>query len=698
MKIIQAKLTNWDCFFLELDKETNLHFDFYKDDEVLAYYLYKSEGSKYYYHLENPGELLGHRLYLKSLECGEVLISVLPAVDFDRFDEFYYYEGDDLGASYTKDFTSFKLWAPLANEVSLVLNEKKMLMKRKEHGVFSLIVDGDYDGAPYYYLVNNDGKEVRVVDPYGKSSSYNVKFSNVINLEKIEMEMFDEALPPFNSYLDAIIYEANVRDMSSDNNSNIVNKGKYLGLIEKNRTTAKLNPAGFDYLVSLGFSHLQLMPVQDFNTKDESDTVNNYNWGYDPVQYFTLEGSYSSDPNNPYSRMIEFKKVVREFHRAGIRINLDVVYNHVYEGKTSIFNKVVPNYYFRRKNGVFLNHSYCGSEVASERAMARKLIIDSLLFLVNEYHVDGFRFDLMGLLDIPTMKLVEEKLRNIKNDIMLYGEGWDMCSETSDGSLFANMYNADKLPGYAFFNDRYRNIVRGSGGTAFLDNNGYMLGNTSLKEDFKYVYAGSCFSLGKERLFPSLTQSLNYFECHDNATVFDAIKNSTHIADPIRLVKKMNKLLLLSFGIPFIHAGQEIALSKFKHSNTYNEGDKFNKFNYAILDERYDMVNAFKAYIKARKELAIFHVDDLTLIDKNVDYIDHDDILEIKIKDIKTSENVYHIYINPTSKGKRIKLGYVADFYFPKGFKKNVEKTKFSSVDITKEQLSVFIEANKDEI
>ncbi len=692
MKIKQAKLINWDAFLLDLGEEGTLHFDFYKDDEVLGYYLYKSEGSKQYYRLENPGELLGHRLYLKSYERGEVLISVLDAVDFPDFDKLYFYEGDDLGATYYPEYTSFKLWAPLANEVTLVLNEKKMLMKRKEKGIFSLIVDGDYDEAKYYYLVNNDDKVVRVVDPYAKSSSFNATYSNVIDLAKIEMTMYDETLPPLNSYLDAIIYEANVRDMTSDKSSDILNKGKFLGLIEKNRKTKNNNPAGFDYLVSLGFTHLQLMPVQDFNTKDELDTEHNYNWGYDPVQYFALEGSYSTEPNNPYSRMIEFKKVVRDFHRYGIRVNLDVVYNHVYEGKTSIFNKVVPNYYFRRENGQFMNHSYCGSEVASERAMARKLIIDSLSFLVNVYHVDGFRFDLMGLLDVPTMNMIAAKLKAIDPNIMLYGEGWDMCSKTSDGSKLATMYNANELPDYAFFNDQYRNIVRGSGGTAFLDNNGYMLGNTSLKEDFKYVYAGSCFNIGKEQLFTSIKQSLNYFECHDNATLFDVIKNSTQVHEPIRLVKKMNKLLMLSFGIPFVHAGQEIALSKFKHSNTYNEGDKFNKFSYDILDERFDMVTAFKAYIKARKELAIFHIDDLITIDKNVDYIDHDDILEIKIKDVKNSENVYHIYINPTSEGKRIKLGYVADFYFPKGFKKNVEKVNFTSVDIAKEQLSVFIE------
>ena len=695
MNVKCVKLTNWDSFVIELDEPFNLHFDFFIDDNAVASQLYQSEGAKLYFRFDNEHELLGHELKIKTHECGEHIVDVTDAVDFYGFDNKYYYELNDLGATYNKTYTSFKLWAPLASKVILHLNDREYELSRKDKGIYLITVDGDYDGAPYFYKITNNGKEVRVIDPYGKSSSFNATFSNVINPEKITMEMYDESLPEFKSYLDAVIYEASVRDMTSDISTDIQNKGKFLGLIERNRKTQEGHEAGFDYLLSLGFTHLQLMPVLDFATKDENDTLNNYNWGYDPVQFFALEGSYSSEPNNPYSRILEFKKVVRDFHRAGVRINLDVVYNHVYEVRNSIFDKVVPNYFFRRKNGKLFNHSGCGNDVASERLMSRKLIIDSLLFLVNEYHVDGFRFDLMGLLDVETMQLASKKLREIKPDIMLYGEGWDMLTETSNHLPLANMNNASLLPDFAFFNDRYRNIVRGCGGTSSLDENGYMLGNLAFKDGFKFVYAGSSFNITYPPLFLNINQSINYVECHDNATLFDAIKNSSTIQDPVRLIKKINKLIFLSFGIPFIHAGQEIALSKFNHSNTYNEGDHFNKFSYKILDQRYEMVNAFRAYIKARKEITLFHTNDLQLIDKNVDFIDHNNLLEIKLTDIKENHQIYHIYINPTDKGIRQKFDYVADFYFPFGFRKNIEKNRFSNVDIAREQVSIFVEVDK---
>lgn len=695
MNIKNVMLINWDSFLIELDEPFFLHFDFFIDENVVAIHLYQNEGTKLYFHFDSEHELLGHDLIIKTHECGDHIVDVSKAIDFYGFDNKYYYDANDLGATYNKNFTTFKIWAPLASKVLLHLNNREYQLIRKEKGLYSISIDGDYDGAAYFYEITNNSKKVRVIDPYGKSSSFNGLYSNVINHEKIAMEMFDNYLPEFKSYLDAIIYEANVRDMTSDLSTDIVNKGKFLGLIEKGKKTNQGHEAGFDYLLSLGFSHLQLMPVLDFATKDECDTLNNYNWGYDPVQFFTLEGSYSTEPNNPYTRIIEFKKLVRDFHRSGIRINLDVVYNHVYEAKTSILDKVVPNYYFRRKNGKFLNHSGCGNDVASERLMCRKLIIDSLLYLAKEFHVDGFRFDLMGLLDVETMQIASKKLRKIKNDMFLYGEGWDMLTETSNHLPLANMNNAHLLRDFAFFNDRYRNIIRGCGGGSSLDQNGYMLGNLSYKDGFKFAYAGSAFNITFPPLFKNINQSLNYVECHDNATLFDTIKNSSTNEDPLRLVKKINKLIFLSFGIPFFHAGQEIGLSKFNHSNTYNEGDNFNKFSYKVLDERFEMASTFKAYIKMRKEIALFHTTDLDLIDKNVDFIEHNNLLEIRLKDIKDKQQIYHIYINPTNKGIRLNLDYVADFYFPFGFRKNIEKSHFTSVDISKEQVSIFIEVGK---
>ena len=697
MKIKRAYLSNWHNFIIETETNDVPHADLFLNEEVLPIRLIKNENCFFEYIIEEDIDVLDTPLVYKSNEYDDIILDNSLSIDFPNFDELYFYDGDDLGATYFSTYTKFKLWAPLASEVILILKGKKYYLKRGKKGVYEAYIDGDYDGAQYYYLITNNGKTVRLVDPYAKSSSSNGNYSYVINFAKVALDMADEYLPPFNSYLDAIIYEANIRDMTIDEHSDILNKGKYLGLIEKGRKTSGGNPAGFDYLTSLGITHLQLMPVLDFATVDENNSDKSYNWGYDPMQYFALEGSYSSSPDDPYSRIKEFKKLVRDFHRAKIRINLDVVYNHVYNGSTSIFNKIVPNYYFRRENNQFTNHSYCGCDVASERAMVRKLIVDSILYLIKEFHVDGFRFDLMGLMDVDTMNLIAKKGKEIRPDLMLYGEGWDMGANTYDNTPLATMRNASLLKDYAFFNDHYRDYVRGNGGRAKLNENGYMLGNLSYLEKFKYAYAGSCYEIEEKPLFKSLTQSINYVECHDNATLYDAIKCSTNCNDVTRLVKKINKIILFSFGIPFFHAGQEIGLSKFKHSNTYNEGDKFNRFSYKVLDERYDMALSFKAYIQARKEIKLFHINDLEFIDRNVNFLDLDDVLEIYLNEDNLSPYKYHIFINPTEEGKRLKFYYNLSYYFPFGFKKNIEKKAFRNVDIAKQQVSIFYESSVEE-
>ena len=686
-------LTSWNTFLVKLNKPSSLHIDLFIDNEIKAIRQCRNDGDEVEYFIEEESEILGHEVIVRVYELGDYKINVTNAVDFNEFDTKYAYKGKDLGATYNHSFTSFKLWAPLAESVFLVINNNEFLMKRLPQGIFDLSLDGDFDGVPYEFKVFINGKYVTAIDPYGKSSLANGTKSVVINPEKTKMDMFDDELPVFNSYLDAIIYEANIRDMTIDDNTDIVNKGKFLGLCEKGRKTSGGNPAGFDYLQAFGFTHLQLMPVLDFETVDELNPKSSYNWGYDPMQFFTLEGSYSTNPNDGYARIKEFKRLVRDFHKSGIRINLDVVFNHVYNVKTNALNKITPNYFFRRdENNDFLNHSYCGNEFASERVMARKLLCDVITYLMEEFRVDGFRFDLMGLLDINTMLEIERIARAIKPDVMLYGEGWNMGSETMDGSEFATMENASLLKGYAFFNDRYRNIVRGQGGKAYLDKDGYLLGNKEYQDGFKFAYSGSSFDVTFPALFENVNQSINYVECHDNATLYDAIRCSTNISDIARVVKKINKTLLLSFGIPFIHAGQEIAQSKFKHHNTYNEGDKYNKFSYELLDKRMDMYKSMITYIALRKDIQIFRCENMDVIDKNVEFLDSNDIFHIRIKDIKDNNPVYHIFVNTSDRGKRFELDKEVDFYLPFGFRKQFEKHPSKVVEIAPLQTSIFIE------
>ena len=694
--IKEIKLTSYNTFLIKLDESLTPHLDFFVDGRLIATRIIENNGESISYLVEEDVELIGHECLVKTTEFGEKHIDVSDAVDFYDFDNRYAYLDDDLGARYSSSHTSFKLWAPLASKVYLLLDKGEFLMSRLDKGVFALSLDGNFDGARYRYKLTISGEEIISVDPYALSSAANGEYSYVVNREKIAMDMYDESLPKMNSYVEAIIYETNVRDMTIDENTNIEHKGRFLGLIEKGRTTKGGNPAGFDYITSLGITHLQLMPVLDFVTVDEADPDKKYNWGYDPQQYFTLEGSYATDPNDPYSRIKEFKKLVREFHRHGIRVNLDVVYNHVYEAKTSIFNKIVPNYFFRRdEEGKFLNHSFCGNEVASERVMVRKLIVDSIKYLVEEYHIDGFRFDLMGLTDVPTMLEIERVARSIRNDVMLYGEGWDMCTTTKGDVPLANMNNASMLRGYAFFNDRYRNIVRGIGHKAKLEEKGYLLGNLDFLSGFKFAYFGGVLDITYPPIFASFSQSLNYVECHDNATLYDVIKSSTEIEDATRLIKKINKTILFSFGVPFIHAGQEIGLSKYNHANTYNEGDKYNKFRYDLLDERMSLSNSLKTFIKARKTIKLLNVDDKELVKDRVTLEEIDDILHIQIRDIKESEPIYHIYINPTEVGVRLQVEKPLDYFAPFGMKKQLESHILNEIDISPNQVCIFVEVHQ---
>lgn len=691
MEIKQVLLSSWNTFDIYGEIGNNDSFEFLIDDVPIEFSEISNNDGHYIFRLNNETEILGHDVKIVFNKKTPYNVNLLKAVDFEYFDKTFFYEGDDLGATYFKDHTLFKLWAPLASHVYLLINKKKYEMIRQDKGVFSFDLKGNLDGATYKYQINNNGIVTEAIDPYGKSSTSNGRLSAVINLEKLNIDTFDECLPHMGSYLDAIIYEANVRDMTIDEHSNISHKGKYLGLVEKGRKTPKGNPAGFDYIKSLGITHLQLMPVLDFETINEDNPKNSYNWGYDPMQVFTLEGSYSTKPNDPYSRMIEFKKLVSGYHQAGIRINLDIVFNHIYGVENCLFEKIVPGYYFRKdENNDFLNHSYCGNEFASEKPMVRKLFVDSIKFLITQYHVDGFRFDLMGLLDVVTMNQIANISKQLKNDIMLYGEGWDMLTETKGKIPLATMFNEKLIPDYAFFNDRYRNIARGTGGGVTLNDVGYLLGNESYKLGFEWAFVSSSFDMVFPKLFDEIDSSLNYIECHDNATLFDVINNSTEIENPFKVIARANAALILSFGIPFIHAGQEIALSKYNEDNTYNKGDKYNKFSYEQLDNYGLIVSSIRMAIAMRKEIMLYRCLDKKILKSRISFIDNGNIFHAKLVDLNNV--TYHLIINQTSSGQFIKFDNDVVQHLPFGFNKNINSFVGKSFPIAKNEFALFKE------
>lgn len=596
---------------------------------------------------------LGYDYRIAITNIGTYPLNVSPVTEAANFDKMFAYNGDDLGVTYTKKQSHFALWAPLASHVILeVDNKDAYIMKRTARGVYRYTIDKDMRGHFYNYYVTNSGITVKTVDPYAKASTPNSKSSVVLDFNRLSMKMYDKSLPPMNSILDAIIYEGSVRDLTSDPNTNIVHKGKFLGLVEEKCLNKDGYPVGFDYISNLGITHLQLLPVYDFATTDELNPKDSYNWGYDPAQYFVPEGSYASNVNNPESRVVDFLTLVAKFHRRGIRIVMDIVFNHVYEHLYSSFEAIVPNYYFRRnRDGHFFNSSGCGNDFASERAMARKLIVDACKWWVSFYHIDGFRVDLMGLIDVDTINAVYKEAHQINPNFIMYGEGWNMSS--GNNLKLANSNNYLWMPNISHFNDEFRDVVIGN---LYDKNVGFGLDNIVFREPFKEVSCGSSFNLsGCGSRFDNISFSLNFVECHDNNTLFDKLvimRPNDKREDLYRRVCFVNSLVMLSFGVPFFHAGQEIGLSKNGKDNTYNAGDSLNMFDYSLLKNRWSMVKHFRFLTKTRKTLKIYHIDDMRELSRDIviDDIDNGGLLyTLKTRIGESSEKTKaYLFINPS--------------------------------------------------
>lgn len=557
------------------------------------------------FHLDEPLKL-GHSYIVLIPSLGRVPLDVSEFTSFENFDREYFYYKDDLGAKYAKDATIWSIWAPLASKVSLKIIGKDgsislYPLAKEDRGVWRVRLAGNHLHAKYQYEVTNSEVTTSISDPYGVASDANGKCSYVIDLNRFKEDKYKGSLPTYSSACEAIVYEGNVRDLSADKNTNIDDKGFYKGLSEKGRKTKEGHEAGLDYISSLGITHLQLQPLNDFGSVDENDPSSSYNWGYDPTQYFCPEGSYSSDPNDPEARIRELKGLIESLHARGIRVVVDVVYNHVYENLMSNLEKSTPNFYFRKMpDGACSNSSGCGDDLDSARPMVRKLIFDSCKFWVDFYGIDGFRFDLMGLIDMETIMMVEAYVKKKDPSFLIYGEGWNMYANCQ--IPMANLNNAKKMPSIGFFNDFYREGVKS-----------YLNGNLEAADSFIYSIAGSVqYYSSFNPMFVLPSQSVNYIECHDNGTFYDFLAKNPTISEEDRLflVKLGVASVIFSAGMPFIHAGQEIGQTKFGRDNTYNAGDIFNKLDYSLIDKRYELVNFFKDAIKLRKKLSFFSVND----------------------------------------------------------------------------------------
>lgn len=532
----------------------------------------------------------------------------------EEFDELYFYDHNDLGNQYTKEKTTFKVWAPLATGVILKVmkwnGETELFpMKRQKKGVYFVEVCEDLELEQYVYLIRHTNSYEVTLDPYAYSSSSNGRASIIVDLEKVPCRQFD--LPVLEKMTDMVIYETSVRDFSMSSTSGMKNKGKFLAFTELNTSTDSGNPTGLDYLSCLGITHLQLMPIADFATVDEKNPLELYNWGYDPLAYNVTEGSYVTDPDDGYMRITEAQRMVEALHSRGIRVVMDVVFNHMHDVNINALERTAPYYFFRRnEDGSLSNGSWCGNDLNTTALMCRKYILDMCRRWQVLYGIDGFRFDLMGIIDQETMKLVDAQGKALDPSFVVYGEGWNMPTAL-DEEMRTTIQNNLKTPYIGFFNDFFRDALRG---TNQMETKGYFSGDTYKTND-------AMKAICNLDMFAKITQSINYVECHDNATCYDKLQISNY-DESEKIRKRRSRLMMaaviLSQGVPFLHSGQEFFRTKGGLSNTYNAGDQVNALDWNRKDMEIDTTQFVQFLIHLRKNNPCFRYGSYDMIRKNV--------------------------------------------------------------------------------
>lgn len=554
------------------------------------------------------------------------------------------YTGNDLGAVYSPKMTRFKVWAPEAESVKLNLYKQgegdnlidQHIMKKSANGTYVFEKQGDCNGIYYTYTVVNHGEEQEAVDPYTKAAGVNGQRGMVINLAKTNPQGFEmDGYRNPEHITDAIIYEGSVRDFTMDESSGVFHNGKFLGLTEANTTNHFGEATALDYISGLGVTHVQILPAFDFETVDEKNQKAQYNWGYDPDNYNVPEGSYAVSPYDGAVRIQEMKQMVLALHSRGIGVIMDVVFNHTYRRDDSNLQKIVPGYYYRSDETGYTNGSGCGNEVASDRPMVQKLIVDSLIYWAKEYHIDGFRFDLMGVLDIDTMNVIAERLKEIRPDIYLYGEGWNGGPSSLAEEKCAFKASAKKMPGIGMFNDDIRDTIKGS--VFYDDHLGFVNGGTHLENALRYGITGAVAhpqvdydAYGSKPWAKEPGQSINYVSCHDNYTLWDKLSVSCPEASEEKK-KAMNRLcaaiVFTSQGVPFIQAGEEFLRSKplpekkgFAE-NSYNMPDAVNSIKWDNIHEYPDMIAYYKGLMALRKAHPVFRMQSEAEMTQNLCFL-----------------------------------------------------------------------------
>lgn len=572
---------------------------------------------EYLISVESPLDLTkGYNIVFDGNEYKVLLPNIYST---EAFEEEYTYTGTDLGATWSSEKTAFRVWAPTAESVKVNLYEsgtegtddliEQISMQADVNGTWVAEKEGDLNGTYYTYVVSVNGEEVEACDPYARTTGVNGKRAMIIDLASTNPEGWEDDTNPHagENYTDAVIYELHVRDLSTDESSGITNTGKFLGVIETGTTTESGIPTGLDHIKDLGITHLQIMPAYDYASVDESTLEENkFNWGYDPQNYNVPEGSYSTDPYNGEVRVKEMKQMVQGLHDNGLSVVMDVVYNHVYDASEFCYNKIVPGYFSRiDEEGKYSSGSGCGNDNATERTMVRKYIVESVKYWAEEYHIDGFRFDLMGLMDTETVNEIVAEVHKDYPDIMFYAEGWTMDTTlTKEGYTLATQLNSTETPDFAYFNDTLRDGLKGN--VFNTTEAGYISGAEGLEETIT-----KCF-FGAADWCSSPSQSINYASCHDNLTQMDRIARSTMNAtreDRVRMNNLSAAIYITAQGVPFMQAGEEMLRSKVKANgeydeNSYSSSDAVNSLKWDNLNEEeyQNTYQYYKGLIAFRKE------------------------------------------------------------------------------------------------
>lgn len=545
------------------------------------------------------------------------------------------YSGNDLGVSYSKKATTFKVWSPNAASVRVNIFEhgsdnegdagsimSRAMSLDKTTGVWSVTINGDLLNKYYTYSVTHGKTTKETADVYAKACGVNGQRSMVVDLSTTNPDGWENDKHVLvQNQTDASVWEISVADFSSSESSGVseANRGKYLAFTEEGTTVNGVQGASstcVDYLKKLGVKYVQIMPFYDFGSVDESKNImDQYNWGYDPVNYNCPEGSYSSNPKKGEVRIKECKQMIQALHNAGIGVIMDVVYNHTYTSD-SWFQRTVPNYYYRMNNdGTFSNGSGCSNDTASEHLMFRKYMIDSVTYWASEYHIDGFRFDLMGLHDVTTMNSIRTALDNLYADgsgsqILMYGEAWDMATNCDEGTALASQKNLKQLSDrIGAFDDTIRDAIKGStGGT-----DGAFVQDGSRRANLKTGIAGQSDTTTGWANVPS--QCVTYASCHDNLCLYDKLVGSVYGADGkyrkrYEDLVAMNKLsaaiVITSQGIPFSLGGEEFCRSKDGDENSYASSRKENMLDWENVDLYSDVIEYYRGLYKIRDAFAAF--------------------------------------------------------------------------------------------